>query len=498
MRDFDLAWPDLLDALRRRRGLVLRIAGAGVGLMLLAAFVLGPTYRASTTLLVAATRSRSISPDAEAMPLVDRVGEEDLNSQAELLRSEPLIRRVLEPQAAAGLAPAHGWVSWLVSLPREAGRALYRALHDVPAPTPLDEWVDDVRDHLDVAVVKKTNLIEVAYKQRGVDPTWMAAFLNDLVDAALRQQASAGQQAQASEFFDGQRGLLAERVQAAEQAKKAFFQREGLDSIPEQRAVLRGRLSELNVGLENASTDLATADARVESLQRELSRHPATIAQEVRRAQNQAVQFLKPRVMEKEMARDELLSTYAPTNSRVVDAERELSAAKRLLAAEQAMVAETTTTANPTHQAIEAALASATVEAAALRARVAALRAQADETRAAIAHLDDVGAENSRLEQELAAANEAYLTYTRKQEQARLGSALDASRIVNVAVVEPAAVPPTPERAHGLILLALGAMMSLGCGLAVALLLELLDPTVRSGRDAERAAGVPVLAEVPS
>lgn len=498
MRELDLGWPDLLEALRRRRALVLRTAAVGVALMLLASFTLGPTYRASSTLLVAATRSRTISPDAEAMPLVDRVGEEDLNSQAELLRSDALIRRVLEPQAAAGLAPEHGWVSWLVSLPREAGRGLYRVLHGVAAPTPLDEWVDDVREHLDVAVVKKTNLIEVSYKQRGVDPLWMAAFLNSLVDAALRQQAAAGQQSQTSEFFDGQRALLAERVSVAERAKKAFFSREGLDSIPEQRGVLRGRLSELSVGLENAGTDLATATARVASLDRELRKHPPTIAQEVRRAQNQAVQFLKPRVMEKEMARNELLSTYAPGSSRVQDAERELADAKRLLAAEQTTVAETTTTANPTHQALEAALAQATVDAAALTARVAALRVQADETRAAIAHLDDVGAENSRLEQELSAANEAYLTYTRKQEQARLGSALDASRLVNVSVIEPAEVPPTPERAHGLILLVLGTMMSLGLGLAVALAFELLDPAVRSARDAERASGAPVLAEVPS
>ena len=37
--------------------------------------------------------------------------------------------------------------------------------------------VADVREHLDVAVVKKTNLITVSYKQRGVDPTGMERAL---------------------------------------------------------------------------------------------------------------------------------------------------------------------------------------------------------------------------------------------------------------------------------------------------------------------------------
>jgi len=498
MRDMDLTWPDLLEALRRRRGLVLRVGAGCLLLLLLTSFTLGPTYRTSATLLVAATRSRSISPDAEAMPRVDRIGEEDLNSQAELLRSEALIRRVLEPQAAADLAPRPGWLSRLVGLPRETVRGFYRFLHGVSAPTPLDEWIDDVQEHLDVSVVKKTNLIEVSYRQRGADPVWIAALVNSLVDAALQQQAAAGQQAQASEFFDGQRGLLAERVRVAERAKKEFFAREGLDSVPEQRSLLRARLTELAVGVENVDTELATATARVASLESELRKHPRTVPQEVRRAQNQAVQFIKPRVLEKEMARNELLSTYAPTSSRILDAERELAEAKRMLAAEEATVSETTTALNPTHQALEAALAQATVEATGLAARVDSLRSQMQQTRTAIARLDDVGADNSRLDQELAAANEAYLTYTRKQEQARLGSALDASRIVNVAVIEPAEVPQAPERAHGLILLTLAALMSFACGLGVALLAELLDPAVRSARDAERASGAPVLAEVSS
>ena len=99
MRDLELiTWRDIVDGLRRRQGLVLRVGGAGLLLMTLMAMAMAPTYEATATLLVSATRSRSISPDADAMPLVDRVEEEDLNSQAELLQSAALIRRVLEPQ----------------------------------------------------------------------------------------------------------------------------------------------------------------------------------------------------------------------------------------------------------------------------------------------------------------------------------------------------------------------------------------------------------------
>jgi uncharacterized protein involved in exopolysaccharide biosynthesis len=218
----------------------------------------------------------------------------------------------------------------------------------------------------------------------------------------------------------------------------------------------------------------------------------------VRRAQNQAVAFLKPRILDKEMERSELLSKYTPSSSRVQDVERELADARRLLAAEHPTVAEVTTAPNPTYQALEGDLARARVDQQAAQARVGALRTRIDETRAMVAHLDDVAAEHSRLEEELAAASEAYATYTKKQEQARLGSALDASHIVNVAVIEPAVVPDSPERAHGLLLLALGLVFWLSAGAAAAIAADLLDASVRSARDAELATGLPVLAEIPS
>ena len=64
----------------------------------------------------------------------------------------------------------------------------------MPPPSPLDEWADDVGDHLNVSVRKKTNLIDVAYRQREVDPVWATAFVNGLIGAAMSQLATAGQQ----------------------------------------------------------------------------------------------------------------------------------------------------------------------------------------------------------------------------------------------------------------------------------------------------------------
>lgn len=498
MHEVDLSWQEALAVVRRRRRVILQIFAGGIVLMALGLIVLKPTYEATATLLVTATRTRDISTAAEAMPTLDKVAEEDLNSYAELFKSQTLIRQILAPQAAAGAMPEKGLLSRALAVPRDVFRAGYRFIHDIPPATPLDDWVDDVADHLKVDIVKKTNLISVSYRQRGVDPPWTAAFINALVDLGLHQSTNAGQQRQATEFFEGQRIVLSDHVRTAEAAERDFFVREGLDAIPEQRALLRTRLAELTQTLQDTERDHAAATARIDSLQREIRQHPAVIATEVRHEQNQAIQFLKPRILEKEMERSQLLSLYAPTSDRVQDVERELAEAKQLLAAERSMLATSTTATNPTYQTLDTDLAQAKVDAATLQGRGGALRAQIEDVRHSMAHLDDVAAEHSRLDADLQAANDALTTYSKKQEQARLGSALDQSRLVNIAVMEPAEVPPTPQHVHGMLLGVLGVLFFVCVAVGLAFLFDLLDPSIRGARDVEVTTGLPILGEIPT
>src|SRR5207245_2799725 len=83
-----------------------------------------------------------------------------------LFKSESLIRQILAPQAAAGAMPEKGILSRTLAVPRDLFRSGYRFIHDIPSATPLDDWVDDVVDHLTVDIVKKTNLISVSHRQR--------------------------------------------------------------------------------------------------------------------------------------------------------------------------------------------------------------------------------------------------------------------------------------------------------------------------------------------
>ena len=133
---------------------------------------------------------------------------------------------------------------------------------------------------------------------------------------------------------------------------------------------------------------------------------------------------------------------------------------------------------------------------AAVGARVEALRAQVADHKATVTHLDHVGSEQERLEQALTSSKEAFLTYSKKEEEARFTSALDESTFLDLAVAEPAKVPTAPEKSRQALILMLGAAMSLFAGVGLAFVRDRLDPAVKSAAEAKTVTGLPILAEV--
>jgi uncharacterized protein involved in exopolysaccharide biosynthesis len=402
-----------------------------------------------------------------------------------------------QPPGVAGQLAA--FVAFPVSIP---GR-IYRWLHGVPEPTAFDQLAASVDKHLSISAVRKSNLIEITYDDGDVPPEWAARFVNALVDRQLERHAAFTRQSDAQRFFQSQERVLAERAADAEKALRTFHEREQLESMPEQRAMWSRRLATLREQVGDAEALLAEKQARVVALETELGRQPSTVQSEARQVQNQAVQYLKPKILEKELRRAELDTSLAPGSPSssplrrdLKEIENQLAAANKVLADESPAVREKVISRNPTHQALEVDLAQSRAASAALHARVTRLHEEAQTVRERVTHLESVGSEQASLERGVQTAQETLLTYTRKAEEARISSALDQSRIVNLAVALPAEVPPTPAGSGALVLMAAGLVASLLVAAAGALALEALRPTVQSVTEASELTGLAPLAEL--
>jgi uncharacterized protein involved in exopolysaccharide biosynthesis len=283
----------------------------------------------------------------------------------------------------------------------------------------------------------------------------------------------------------------------AEEALQKFYEREGMDSMPEQEAAIRNQLAASEMALRDANTQFAESSARVEFLDKEIRVHPQNIPGESILGQGNAGDRISSRVMDLELQRSQLLSKFAPNSMMIQDIDRQLADAKRLLAGEEKRQGGTIGVVNPTHQSLKLDLAQTQAQLAALKGRTEALREQIATYHAKLQKLDEVASEQARLSQEVMSAKETLASYLKKVEAARFSNALDESNIVNINIVEPADVPVAPMESKTNMTILFGAIMSLAAGAGVAFVRDRLDPTLKTAAEAERLSGLPILAQIP-
>src|SRR5512139_597001 len=163
-----IPWEEITGILVRRWKLIAIVFATGVLSATGFALIRGPLYRASAKLMVTSDRAHiTVSPEPGVGATVDRLTDQDLNAEAELLRSPELLHEVLTKYRDA--APPPEQPSSLLTALKAASRPLdalafaYERIHGVPPPSPFERWVRKIAQDVSVAVVGRTTLIEVAY-----------------------------------------------------------------------------------------------------------------------------------------------------------------------------------------------------------------------------------------------------------------------------------------------------------------------------------------------
>ena len=493
-----IPWQEILATLFRRWRLIAVVFVVGLIGSAILAFLQGPQYEASAKLMLTSERAHiTVSPDPSSGAVVDRVTDQEINSEVALLKSPALIREVLEPvyNPSAQQPPTGLLQQTMAALryPLDVPGRLYRRMYNVPPASPFDGWVQAYAAGVAVTPIKSSNLIQVTFW--GSSPQWTAEFVNQLITHYVERRARLNQTSAALDFLESQRKLLSDKMRQAEDALAKFYDREHIDAGFEQRTPLRARVGELETALAKSATELAEATARAEFLNQELRTRPKSDLMEPRAAQNDPLQLIRTRIFELQLQRSELLSKFAPTSLKIQEVDRQIDEARQLLAQQEK---EQKAVGGGGDPALVRAWSETQAQVAAVKARMESLRAQVAGYREKLDHLDQTASEQERLEQEVTTAKESFLTYTKKVEAARFSDALDQSRIVNVSVVEKAEVPTAPLPLKRSRTLMMGAIMSLAAGGGLAFLLDKIDPKVKSAAEAERVSGLPLLADIPS
>jgi uncharacterized protein involved in exopolysaccharide biosynthesis len=239
-------------------------------------------------------------------------------------------------------------------------------------------------------------------------------------------------------------------------------------------------------------------EQRTSILQRQLPSLPERTTTQVRTAENtQLMEKLKSKLLELELQRTDLLTKYEPSYRLVTEVEQQISEARAAIATEQvAPPRDETTEKDANYEWARTELEKAEVELSGLQARAATAERQLAHCRKDALGLAEASINQENLLRTMRAAEENYLLYVRKREEARIGDALDERGILNVIIAERPTVPALPTHSAwfvGAVGFAIAAVLSTGFAFAR----DFLDPAFRTPDEVVEFLGVPVLASLP-
>jgi uncharacterized protein involved in exopolysaccharide biosynthesis len=464
-------------AFRRRRIMLLCFFGILLGAILSA--LLFPSYRAQTEILV---RRQRVDPGVTPGPnpgmiVTNNVTEEEINSEVELIKSEDVLRQVVL-QTGLDKRPS---LTGVLFGPHDPERRTAKA-------------IDRLRSNLGVDSLPKTNVIRVTFTSgnRQLSARVLEVLDNVYLQKHKEVQRTSGQY----EFFSREVDRAKAELEVSEDKLKKFPKKIGTANPSLSRDIALQKVNEFNVSLGQTRASIAETQKKIDAMEQLEKTTPPRLTTQMRQQDDAPVlQQMKSTLLQLELKRSDLASKYQPDYPPLVELDKEIAQTKAAINGERPLN-DVTTDQNPAHAWIDAELVKDKAELRGYRAKAGETEALVRETMLSAEALDAEGIEQQDLVRTAKAAEENYLLYLRKREEARISDAFDQQSILNVAIAEKPTVPSLPAESplmYGLI----GTLLALTLSAGVVFAVEYFDPSFRSPSEVEAVLNLPVLAAVP-
>lgn len=434
------------------------------------------SYNAQMKFLVRRGRTDPIlAPTVSQTSLLrGEVSDEELNSEVELLRDDEILETVV----------------------RNSGLANPGAFRDEDEATRVARAAQRLRRRLEVASVRRTTLISVAYSSS--DPIEAARVLRCLAAAYLQRHARVRRPAREADFFDSQVARSRRSLEEIQSELINFSRDEGVVSAALQRDAIIQKLSEAEASYGQIQVSMAETARRIRTLESQLGSLPERTTTQIRSSDNpQLLEKVKSKLLELELKRTELLTKFEPSYRLVREVDQQIADTKASLAAEaQSPVLEQTTEQDRNREWAKAEWVKGQVEMSGLQARSAALNKLLSSYGQTAQRLGDRAIKQEELLRKVKTAEDQYLLYVNKREEARVGDALDQEGILNVSIAQQPTVPALPSRSTltvGLMGLVFAGTLSTG----LVFVADYFDPAFQTPDDVLAYLGTPVLASLP-
>jgi uncharacterized protein involved in exopolysaccharide biosynthesis len=371
------------------------------------------------------------------------VSEEQINTEIELLNSEDLLQEVV---VKCGLEK-------LESSSRSVAR-------DQRSPIAVERAVRRLQRDLKISPVRKANVIEVKYASR--NPHLAAVVLQQLTESYLEAHLKVHATPGTYEFFTKQAAHYHDELKDAEMKLAEFRQKASIVMLDRQKDAMLQKASESESALMQSEAAVREYTDKIADTSKQLDAAEQRVVTQSRTVPNQySVDHLGTMLAELQNRRTQLLTKFNPddrmveeVSQEIIDTQAALEKATKLTGVEQA------TDVNPVHQTLAIEMAREQAELAGIDARRQTLAKQAQSYRQQLMRLGNTTAEYDDLERNQKEAEENYLLYAKKTEEARIAESLDQQKIANVAIAETPMEPHLPSRPNVPLNLTLGVLVA--------------------------------------
>ncbi len=477
-----LSLRDLVAPLFRRKTIAITTFLILLVVLTLAGALLPQTFRSQMAVLVNRERLDPLVTTEQTTQIpansASEVTVEEINSEAELLKSQDVLQKVVE---ATGLYKHASLLDQLFPK-RDEAQSVERAVKNLAKAIKVENKTN-------------SNLIQVSYSSS--DPQTSYAVLHSLGTFYLEKHVAVHRPPGSYQFFAQETKKYQDALHGSEVNLRNFSRQQGVAAPDIERSDLAEQVTTLIGQLQNVKQAVAADENRIRNDQTQMNVTPQrATTQQASTPADKLLDDLGVNLLAAQTKRTQLALKFDPQYPLVLEADQEVAQAKAAIAdAEKTKYVSQTTDRDPTYELLREDLAKTKADLAGQRAGETALEHGIQSLQSQMVDLDQKALTQQDLLREAKANEDSYLLYLSKREQERTSDALDETRIGNVAIAVPPAIPALPVYSTRFVLVvAFGVALFLGA--AAAYTVDYFDSSFHTPAQVIDILGIPLVVAV--
>lgn len=360
-----------------------------------------------------------------------------------------------------------------------------------------------LRKNLSVNIVPATNILQMTYENR--NPALAAKLLNSVSSAMVDYdiKAISSEATKIKEFLENKQLPIARKnLREAEATESRYRQASGIVSFAEQTESLVENLASLEEQERSLSASLEQVRSQENSLREITDANSLQSAySSIRSGSDEELVKMRSALAELERQFIEARLKFTFNHPQVMELAQKRDAFRQMYEQQLANVSSSnqaapanTIASDEISQELTSKLITNEIEGLAIGKKLATVRSQIADLKTRVAQLPIKQQPLTALVRQREEAASTLKFLQSKLEEARLAQ---AQKVSNIRIIESAKVPESPSSPKKAVVLALATVFGGILATGVILLLELMDNTLRDGREAEELLNLPLLGVLP-